>query len=114
MVVTNGLFFLCVCRRYEPSSGESSPELPSVGGKRSYYHKQPQPSTTSSGGGVGVGVSPACSSSRNKKPHEGGGGGGGGGGADSPPYYSGYNSSEEYEATRRPYLDPEVQYMYSM
>jgi len=69
------------CRRYDlsSSSGDSSPELPSIT-KRSTY----RPSSA------------ATSSARSKKP------------LDTSPYYSGYNSSEEYDGSRRPYLDYEV------
>jgi len=68
-------------RRYDlsSSSGDSSPELPSIT-KRSTY----RPSSA------------ATSSARSKKL------------LDTSPYYSGYNSSEEYDGSRRPYLDYEV------
>ena len=66
-------------RRYDlsSSSGESSPELPSISKRASYR------------------LSPVATASglQGKKP------------LDSSP---GYNSSEEYDGSRRPYVDPEV------
>ena len=68
-------------RRYDlsSSSGDSSPEHPSISKRPSY--RPP---------------SAAAPSTRGKKP------------LDTSPYYSGYNSSEEYDGSRRPYLDLEV------
>ena len=74
-------------RRYDLSSGsssssrESSPELPALSKRASSYRSSP-----SAGAGA-----------RGKKPPP-----------DSSPYYSGYNSSEEYDGTRQPYMDIEV------
>lgn len=66
-------------RRYDlsSSSGESSPELPSLSKRTSY---RSPPAATASG-------------TRGKKP------------LDTSP---GYNSSEEYDGSHRPYVDPEV------
>ena len=70
-------------RRYDlsSSSGDSSPEHPSISKRPSY--RPP---------------SAAAPSTRGKKP------------LDTSPYYSGYNSSEEYDGSRRPYLDLEVHF----
>ena len=72
-------------RHYDySSSGESSPELP-VLPKRPLHSSPPSGPAT-------------ASADREKCPSEPG----------TPPYFSGYNSAEEYEGTRRPFYDPEV------
>ena len=77
------LFSPLFLRRYDlsSSSGDSSPEHPSISKRPSY--RPP---------------SAAAPSTRGKKP------------LDTSPYYSGYNSSEEYDGSRRPYLDLEVHF----
>lgn len=78
-------------RHYEySSSGESSPELP-VLSKHPPLHA---PHTSHSSPPSGV---PPCASRERGESEPG-----------TPPYYSGYNSAEEYEATHRPFFDHEV------
>ena len=69
----NSFLFMYLYRRYDlsSSSGESSPELPSLS-KRSTFRSSPTAT------------------------------------ASAPDYHSGYNSSEEYDGSRWPYLDLEV------
>ena len=79
-------------RHYEySSSGESSPELP-VLSKHPPHHPPPPPPPPPPPGGP-----PPPTRDRGGDSEPG-----------TPPYYSGYNSAEEYEATHAPFFDLEV------
>ena len=79
-------------RHYEySSSGESSPELP-VLSKHPPHHPPPSSHPSPPSGGP-----PPPTRDRGGDSEPG-----------TPPYYSGYNSAEEYEATHAPFFDLEV------